>query len=93
MTTTERLVVAIDAMGGDHAPEAIVAGACLAVAELGCRVLLVGDEAAIRACLPDGVPDGVEIDASTQVISMDEEPGVAVRRKKEIGRASCRERV
>ena len=78
-----RLTVAIDAMGGDHAPGAIVEGACLAVAEVGCRVLLVGDDAAIRSCLPDGVPDGVEIHATTQVIAMDEEPGVGVRRKKD----------
>ena len=78
-----RPTVAIDAMGGDHAPGAIVEGACLAVSEVGCRILLVGDEAAIRACLPDGVPDGVEIRATTEVIAMDEEPGAGVRRKKD----------
>jgi len=77
------LTIAIDAMGGDHAPGAIVEGACLAVAELGCRVLLVGDEAAIRGCLPDGVPDGVEIRSTTQVIGMADEPGAAVRKKKD----------
>ena len=83
MTDAARLTVAIDAMGGDHAPAAIVEGACAAVAEVGCRVLLVGDDAAIRACLPDGVPDGVEIQATTQVIAMDDEPGVGVRKKKD----------
>jgi glycerol-3-phosphate acyltransferase PlsX len=77
------LTVAIDAMGGDHAPAAIVEGACLAVEEVGCRVLLVGDELAVRACLPDGIPDGVDIRATTQVIAMDEEPGVGVRKKKD----------
>src|SRR4051812_893538 len=70
-------------MGGDHAPGAIVEGACLALSEVGCRILLVGDEAAILACLPDGVPDGVEIRATTEVIAMDEEPGAGVRRKKD----------
>jgi len=83
VTDAARLTVAIDAMGGDHAPAAIVEGACAAVAEVGCRVLLVGDDAAIRACLPDGVPDGVEIQATTQVIAMDDEPGVGVRKKKD----------
>jgi len=83
MTDAARLTVAIDAMGGDHAPAAIVEGACAAVAEVGCRVLLVGDDAAIRTCLPDGVPDGVEIQATTQVIAMDDEPGVGVRKKKD----------
>jgi glycerol-3-phosphate acyltransferase PlsX len=79
----DTLTVAVDAMGGDHAPGAIVEGACLAVAELGCRVLLVGDESAIGACLPDGVPDGVEVRATTQVIGMADEPGAAVRKKKD----------
>jgi glycerol-3-phosphate acyltransferase PlsX len=78
-----RLTVAIDAMGGDHAPGAIVEGACQAVVEVGCRVLLVGDDTAIRACLSDGLPDGVEILSATQVIAMDEEPGVGVRKKKD----------
>lgn len=78
-----RCTVAVDAMGGDHAPAAIVEGACLAVAEVGCRVLLVGDADAIHACLPDGVPAGVEIRAASQVIAMDEEPGVGVRKKKD----------
>src|SRR2546423_1062586 len=68
------LTIAVDAMGGEHAPGAIVDGACLAVAEIGCRVLLVGDEAAIQACLPNGVPEGVEIRAATQVIGMADEP-------------------
>jgi glycerol-3-phosphate acyltransferase PlsX len=79
----DALTIAVDAMGGDHAPGAIVEGACLAVAELGCRALLVGDEAAIHGCLPDGVPDGVEIQATTQVIGMADEPGAAVRKNKD----------
>ncbi len=71
-------------MGGDHAPAAIVAGACEAVAALGVRILLVGDEDAIRSCAPDGgMPDGITIRATTQVIAMDEEPGTAVRKKKD----------
>jgi phosphate acyltransferase len=46
-----RKPVVVDAMGGDHAPAAIVAGAVAAAAD-GVPVLLVGDEAAIRAALP-----------------------------------------
>lgn len=44
--------IAIDAMGGDRAPQEIVLGACLAARDFGVEVILVGDEAAIRACLP-----------------------------------------
>lgn len=44
--------IAIDAMGGDRAPQEIVAGACAAARDFGVEVILVGDEAAIRSCLP-----------------------------------------
>ena len=40
--------IAVDAMGGDHAPEAIVSGAVAAARELGVDVVLVGPEARVR---------------------------------------------
>lgn len=46
--------VAVDAMGGDHAPEAIVAGAVASVRS-GIDVILVGDEPLIRPLIPRGV--------------------------------------
>jgi len=80
----EPLTIAIDAMGGDHAPEAIVDGALQAVDQVGVRVLLVGDEAAIRSVVPGArLPDGVEIQHTTQVIEMHDEPGSAVRTRKD----------
>ena len=42
---SEHLTIAIDAMGGDHAPGAIVEGAIQAVEQLECRVILFGDDA------------------------------------------------
>ena len=42
------MVIAVDAMGGDHAPGAVVEGALQAVEEYGASVLLVGDQEAIR---------------------------------------------
>ena len=79
-----QLTIAIDAMGGDHAPGAIVEGAVQAVEQLGCRVLLVGDETAIRAVLPHGeLPDGFEIQHTSEVIEMHDEPGAGVRKKKD----------
>ena len=42
------MVIAVDAMGGDHAPGAVVEGTLQAVEEYGASVLLVGDQEAIR---------------------------------------------
>ena len=72
------LPIAIDAMGGDHAPDAIVAGA-RAAAAAGISVVLVGP--------PDlggrvDIGDLPLIEAS-EVIEMDEDGGKAVRRKKD----------
>ncbi len=50
---TKRARIAIDAMGGDNAPEEIVAGAILAHREGGVDLTLVGDEARIRPLLGD----------------------------------------
>ena len=79
--------IAVDAMGGDFAPQAIVEGALLAVREcedLGC-LYLVGDETAIRAEIArcGGDPGRVEIRHAAEVIGMGESPATAVRRKKD----------
>jgi glycerol-3-phosphate acyltransferase PlsX len=74
--------IAIDAMGGDHAPGEIVTGALRAREELGVEVLLVGDPQQIEAALPSKTNLGqVEIVPATEAIAMDEEPLSAIRRK------------
>jgi glycerol-3-phosphate acyltransferase PlsX len=75
------ITVAVDAMGGDRAPEEIVAGAVEAAAELGVRVLLVGLEQAVAPLLPRGVT-GVELVPTTEVVEM-HDPPAAVRTKKD----------
>ncbi len=76
--------IAVDAFGGDYAPEQIVAGALEASAMHGIEVLLVGDEAALRPLVANKEgSDGVEIVHATQVIGMDEAPVEAVRKKKD----------
>ena len=76
--------VALDAMGGDHAPEATVAGAVRAARRLAVRVLLVGDQAQLEAELsryPD-LPEGLEVVHADAVIGMDETPGPALLHKR-----------
>src|SRR5262245_35951741 len=75
--------IALDAMGGDHAPGPIVAGAIQAVgAEPELTVVLVGDQAQITPLLPEG-PERARLDLfhCTQVVGMEEKPVEALRRK------------
>ncbi len=76
--------IALDAMGGDFAPKPIVAGAVQAVrADNNLRVVLVGDQAQIHACLPEvgGPHDRLEIFHCSQVITMEDSPVVGLRKK------------
>jgi glycerol-3-phosphate acyltransferase PlsX len=78
--------VAIDAMGGDHAPAAPVAGAALALRELGdgFHVQLIGQKAVIEAELAKQHVDHsrIEVVEAPEVIAMGEKPAQAVRSKK-----------
>lgn len=75
--------VAVDAMGGDHAPEAIVRGALEALeTEDSVRVALVGREAEIREQLGDAdCGDRLLVVHAPDVIEMHEAPVEALRRK------------
>jgi phosphate acyltransferase len=77
--------IAVDAMGGDHAPRAEVEGAILAARELGVRILLVGVEATVKQELSRHRLRGLPIDVvhATEVITMTDSPSHAFRRKKE----------
>ena len=74
--STPALPVAVDAMGGDNAPDAIVAGARLA-ADAGIPVVLVGR--------PDEIGDtgGIAVIEASEVIAMDADPGSSVRKMKD----------
>lgn len=83
--------IAIDAMGGDKAPDEVVAGALAAAQSLDVTVILVGDEAAIRGALgksghgstPGALPRNVEIYPASQIVDMDEAPMQAMRKKQD----------
>jgi glycerol-3-phosphate acyltransferase PlsX len=79
-STRER--IAVDAMGGDHAPAEIVTGAIRASEELDVEVLLVGDPQQIEPWLQrHPTSKRLEIVPAEDVISMDEEPLTGLRRK------------
>jgi len=79
------ITIALDAMGSDAAPRPEVEGAILAARELGVRVLMVGQTAALKAELGRHARRGagVEIVSASEVITMRDAPMQAYRKKKE----------
>ncbi|MDR3274738.1 MAG: phosphate acyltransferase PlsX [Endomicrobium sp.] len=89
------MIIAVDAMGGDFAPEATVEGAILADKASKHKILLVGPEKLIakellkhsKRC--DIMLLNIEIVNATEVIAMDEHPAKAVRQKKDSSLSIC----
>ena len=91
------IIIALDAMGGDHAPDAVVAGAVSAVCEIkDCRIILVGPQDVIEVKLKEAIeaelklnskaeipPGAISIIHAPDIIEADEVPTTAIRRKKE----------
>lgn len=74
--------IAIDAMGGDHAPSEIVEGALKAQEAYGVKILLVGDPQKIKACIHHKSNQPLpEIVPAEDIVEMHEEPLTAIRRK------------
>jgi phosphate acyltransferase len=77
--------IALDAMGGDHAPGPIVAGAVQAVAENpALTVVLVGDQADVAPAVEAAggrIGDRIELFHCTQTVTMEESPVEALRKK------------
>jgi phosphate acyltransferase len=74
--------IAVDAMGGDYAPDEIVAGALRAQAELGVKILLVGDPQLIAASMKHHSSSlQLEVVPSEGIVEMHEEPLSAIRKK------------
>lgn len=75
--------IAVDAMGGDHAPMEIVRGARDAAHDLGVSILLVGDQEKIARELDgDDVGGRIVIVHAPEVVGMGEHPVNAIRKKK-----------
>ncbi len=76
--------IAVDAMGGDHAPSVVVDGAVAAARHLDAEVALVGPTAEIERALAahdDWSTLGIAIVDAPDVIGMSEAPAAALRRK------------
>jgi len=76
--------LAIDAMGGDHAPDEVVAGALLYAAERpDDTLILVGDPDRVGALAGTSLPANVSLEPASQVIEMHEHPALALREKRD----------
>src|SRR5579864_3965830 len=86
--------IALDAMGGDHAPLAPIAGAVRAARLWGYEIQLVGREAEIRPVLRQqgdltGIEQLLQIVHAPEVIEMGEHPAAAVRSKRQSSMATA----
>jgi len=76
--------IAVDAMGGDHAPEEVVKGAVAAANDLQVEVVLVGDQTLLAAGLKKyPLTEKISIEHASQVIEMGESPVAAIKEKKD----------
>jgi glycerol-3-phosphate acyltransferase PlsX len=74
--------IAVDAMGGDHAPQAVIDGALLAIEEFAAEIVLVGDrEAVARELAKHRNAPKIDIVHAPQVVPMHESPSTALRKK------------
>lgn len=81
------VVIALDAMGGDHAPASVVEGAVMAAREYGHRLILAGRREDVareltRLGVSPGDRSGITIADARDVIEMHEPPVLALRQKK-----------
>ena len=79
--------IIIDAMGGDHAPAAVVAGAVRAARTVDAELVLVGRGAEILQELEkngiQNLPKGMEIAHAEDVVDMHDDPATVVRKRRD----------
>lgn len=77
--------IVVDAMGGDHAPEAVVEGAVLAAREYQTSIILTGQRPRIEAELAkhrEPAKQFIEVQHAEEVVAMSDVPAKVVRRKR-----------
>ena len=79
--------IIIDAMGGDHAPDAIVAGTIRAAKEFDAELVLVGRGAEVLQALEKqgmtNLPKGLEVANAEDVVDMHDDPATVVRKRRD----------
>ena len=91
--SSNKTVIAVDAMGGDLGPSVVVPGAIEAARQTGAKILLVGNEATLDGELNRLSPSGVDLEIvhAPEVAGMDEKPSDILRRKKNAAiQVACR---
>ncbi len=83
--------IAVDGMGGDNAPEAVVEGVIQAAREFGIHVILVGDREILHDLLQrHGAADlPITVKHASEAVGMHESPSVAARRKRDSSLRVC----
>ncbi len=84
---SEPIRIAVDAMGGDHAPLAVVQGSIMALAQKNLEISLAGQPEVLTPLLRDHAE--IRVLPASEVVSMDEHPSMAVRRKRDSSMAVC----
>jgi glycerol-3-phosphate acyltransferase PlsX len=83
----KKLTIALDAMGGDNAPQEICKGAALACGEFSdLEILLTGNEEKINPCLTNVSPEArgrLRVVHTAEVVAMNEQPVTAIRKKRD----------
>lgn len=91
--SSNKTVIAVDAMGGNLGPSVVVPGAIEAARQTGAKILLVGNEATLDGELNRLSPSGVDLEIvhAPEVAGMDEKPSDILRRKKNASiQVACR---
>ena len=83
--------IALDAMGGDNAPDVEVDGAVQAVKEFDVSIVMVGNQEILEEALKKrgalGLP--ITIKNASEVVGMHESPSTAIRKKKDSSDLPC----
>jgi phosphate acyltransferase len=85
VSASPRCRIALDAMGGDHAPDEIIKGALLAVAEYAVAITLVGREEVVHEklkALAGSAPAHIDVVDAREVVTMEDNALAPLRKKR-----------
>ena len=85
------MIILVDAMGGDNAPDAVIKGAIRAAKEVKATICLIGNEEIIKQKVKEfykkdnikELAENIEIHNTTETIEMEDIPTVAIKHKKD----------